>query len=95
MPEIIVLVFHQSIFWICQLLHHVVNHRKKKKGRTDPQDTGNDSHMEQEDCGLHSGKSVDNKKKVSVVKSKSKAASTPKSAEQNNDRFEPFLVVNR
>ncbi|PSS13619.1 Coilin like [Actinidia chinensis var. chinensis] len=60
--------------------------KKKKKGRTDPQDTGNDSHMEQEDCGLHSGKSVDNKKKVSVVKSKSKAASTPKSAEQNNDR---------
>ena len=51
--------------------------------------------MEQEDCGLHSGKSVDKKKKVSVVKSKSKAASTPRSAEQNNDRFEPFPGVNR
>ncbi|PSR84813.1 Coilin like [Actinidia chinensis var. chinensis] len=60
--------------------------KKKKKGHTDPQDTVNDSHMEQETCGLHSGKSIDKKKKVSDIKSKSKAASTPISAEQNNDR---------
>ncbi|XP_057484962.1 coilin-like [Actinidia eriantha] len=70
---------------LCLQLLLAYRGRRKKVIRT-PKILVNDSHMEQETCGLHSGKSIDKKKKVYDVKSKSQAASTPISAEQNNDR---------
>ncbi|KAL7196958.1 hypothetical protein ACSBR1_036882 [Camellia fascicularis] len=65
---------------------------KKKKRTMVPQDIENDFQTDQnESCPndvLHRGKSIE-KEKVSIVKSKPKRVSTPRSAERNNDIAEP------
>ncbi|THG01094.1 hypothetical protein TEA_019534 [Camellia sinensis var. sinensis] len=66
---------------------------RKKKRTMVPQDIENDFQTDQnESCPndvLHRGKSIE-KEKVSIVKSKPKRVSTPRSAERNNDIAEPL-----